>query len=382
VRGHDDDARDDPSDDLEDATEQTTRTAVTLIVARETADIDAALRRAAWTLAVVFSAAGVCMHVVLRRVISRRLRPLEEMARQIRGLEVHSLSGRLPLAGVPTEMQPVAQRFNELLDRVDDAFTRERAFSADVAHELRTPLTGLRAIMDVALSRARSSDQYQRSFADCRAICDQTQRLVETLLVMARLDADADEGPEELVDVALVAGQVWAPFRARAAARDVTVAWTVPAGILLRTDASQFRVLLSNLLDNAVSYVDRGGKIDIRATTDSAGLQMVIANTGCRLPPEQIERAFERFWRADTSRQATGTHSGLGLALCRRIAARLGLSLSAKVCDGRFTATVQAPEMSLEIVADDESDGTGGDDSLQIDATSSAAFGTRPLSVG
>jgi len=339
-----------PDDDdlFEDRAHSATRSFVTLVVARETSEVDAALRRAGWTLAGVFSAAILLLHVMLSRIVTSRLNPLDRLAGEINAMSVRSLSARLSIVDAPAELQPVVQRFNELMDRLQIAFARERTFSSDVAHELRTPLTGLRTILDVALSRPRSGEQYQKSIQECHAICDQTQRIVETLLTMGRLESGQMAMDREIVDVAMMLEHTWSPFQAQAALRRVEVKWDVESGVLLNTDAAQFRILLANLFDNAASYVDEEGAIRILGRADLHGLQIVVENTGCVLSREQAAQVFERFWRVDACRGETGTHAGLGLALCRRIVTLLQGSIDATVDDGRFAVIIRFPRALLE----------------------------------
>ena len=119
----------------------------------------------------------------------------------------------------------------------------------------------------------------------------------------------------ELVDVRIAIEKAWEPFHGRAGERQVMVTCDAETEMLLKTDASLLYLLFTNLLDNAITYVDDGGWISVNAAVASDSLWIEIANTGCRLGPEQQSRVFERFWRADVARADTGTHAGLGLAL-------------------------------------------------------------------
>jgi signal transduction histidine kinase len=189
---------------------------------------------------------------------------------------------------------------------------------------------------------------------ECHAICDDTQRIVETLLALARLESGAAAVDREIIDVSMLLEQVWQPFQPIAVQRRVEVEWDVERGTLLNTDANQFRVLLTNLFDNAISYVDGGGQVRVRAAVSPAGLEIRIENTGCRLASDQASLVFERFWRGDASRGETGRHAGLGLALCQRIAVLQQASIEARVEAGRFVVSVQFPRSFLEHDVDRE----------------------------
>jgi len=160
--------------------------------------------------------------------------------------------------------------------------------------------------------------------ADCLVICQQTQRMVDSLLCLARIEAGQTTVQPESVRLHEVLQECWRPLADRARARDLKVEWSVDRGLVLNTDRDKLRLILSNLLDNAVSYADDGGQIRIEAASEDDRIELSVANTGSRLSQEDAEHVFESFWRADEARAATGVHCGLGLSLCRQLAGLMG----------------------------------------------------------
>ncbi len=239
--------------------------AATLVVARDTLELSRTLLRIGWLLTGVFGGAVLLSLVVTAPIVRASLRPLKRISARIKSLDTKSLAERLDAADAPSEVGAVIDCLNGLLDRLADAFQRERAFSANVAHELRTPLAGLRSTMDVALSKPRESDEYRRSLQQCQVICQQAESLTENLLLLARLDSGQFQLQRESIELNELLHQVWSPLAARAEARGLKVDWQLNGQVEVRTDTALLTMILRNLLDNAVCYADDDEQIEINA---------------------------------------------------------------------------------------------------------------------
>lgn len=309
----------------------------TIVFARATDDVDATVARLRGIVIGVGAGALVLALVVLAWVARAGLRPVDALAADI---------GAVPIGGRveedrPAELVVIARRLNELLGRVDEAVTRERQLTAEVAHELRTPLAGLRATIELALDRDRTPERYREALARSLAITRETERMVESMLALARLDAGMVGAGRELVEIDALVRDVLATHAARASERGLAVA-TELAAVTARTDANQLARVLHNLIDNAIAYADERGTITVEV---AAGPTIRITNTGCTLSRDDVAHVFQRFWRGDAARTA-GAHAGLGLAICQTIVALLGGTIAAAVEDGRFIMTVVLPDAS------------------------------------
>ncbi len=315
---------------------------VALAVACETAGIDRTLTTLALLMGGIWAVAIAVMLGVLAVVVRRGLRPAEQLANRIGELDESDLSARIELADAPDELMPVIQRLNDLLRRMDDAFTREKAFSADVAHELRTPLAGLRTTLEVGLAQTREPARYREALSDCLGITQQMQAMVDNLLWLARAEAGQLGIDRESVDLAELLSGCWQAVAENAQRRSLHVEWQIERPCVLATDREMLRQALHNILDNAVTHADTGGRIRIEAGDADGRGWCRVANTGSRLTPQQVQRVFDRFWRGDEARADTGMHFGLGLSLTRRIVALLGGAISADVTgDGLFVVEIR-----------------------------------------
>lgn len=309
-----------------------------LVVAERTKSVDETLARFRMLLGLA-ALVGVAFSVLLLRLILwRELKPLNQLAGKIAAVDESSLGREIAIERAPSELKPVVAQLNALLARVDDTLRREQEFTAGAAHELRTPLAGIRGKLEVALSRERTPEQHREFAQSCLDISVQMQAIVENLLTLAR-SGNSGDAPEP-VDLRQALRAAWKPFAERAEQRGVQVDWEFGGEGMLNTRRNALHVIATNLFENAANYVNEGGRIEISAEAGPDGLRLEVANTGCTLDPNQVERVFEPFWRADEVRTGGQAHAGLGLAICRRLAKAAGGEIAVQVIKDRFVATL------------------------------------------
>jgi signal transduction histidine kinase len=262
--------------------------------------------------------------LVAALTVRQGLRPLTAIAGEIAAITENNLTTRIGTEDVPAELLPIKDRLNDLLSRLEDAFKRERRFTADVSHELRTPLAGIRSTIEVTLARNRDADEYQSSLAQCLEISKSMQNMTNNLLTLARIDAHQMTFCQERIELANLVDSCWRSFSDKALKRNIVFDNRIPDKIVCESDPDCLSIVLSNLFDNAAEYADKAGKIWVTAHQRDDSIEISIANTGCSLTNEQVAQVFDRFWRADVSRADTGAHCGLGLALVERIVRALG----------------------------------------------------------
>ena len=318
---------------------------VTLVLARDVVGLQAMLSRVRDILIGVCIVAAALSAAVLSRVVRRSVEPIDDLSAQIADVGERDLSARVDPVGLPTEIAPVAIRLNDLLARLEAAFQRERRFTGDVAHELRTPLAGLRSTLELALSRDRTPAAYRKAMDDCLQINLQMQRMAENLLHLARADAGQLDVRREAVDISELVRDCLKPLEKQANARRLRVEARLDAIGPIETDPDKLRLVLQNLLDNAVTHANPEGTIRITGHLENTGIVLTVSNTGCSLPLHDTHRVFDRFWRGDAScREAGKAHCGLGLPLCKTMIERLNGSIEANITADRvFAITIRLP---------------------------------------
>jgi signal transduction histidine kinase len=254
-------------------------------------------------------------------VVGNGLRPLRRVATEVQRRDVHSLT---PLATerLPPEVAPLIDALNRLLLRLHAAFQTQRAFVADAAHELRSPLTAVRLQLQL-LDRAPDEAARCEARANLGAAVDRAIHLVEQLLTLARSEPREDAGEWSRIPLEQATADGIADANALAVARRIDLGLEAePAAV--QGDRDALRVLVRNLVDNAVRYTPEGGQVRVSTHQQASGATLEVADTGPGIPPSDRERAFDRFYRRSNAPEGG---SGLGLAIVKAIADRHGAQI-------------------------------------------------------
>jgi two-component system OmpR family sensor kinase len=255
-------------------------------------------------------------------VISAALSPLNRIGRELAKRNAGSLE---PVSeeGVPQEVSRLTAELNLLLARLDHALQSQQHFVADAAHELRSPLTALKLQVQT-LMRARDDAARMQGAQRLLGGIDRATRLVEQLLLLARQDPmlpPASGEPVSLLScIELAAGDV-APF---AAAKHIDVRYDCARGLMVTGDAEAWRVMIRNLLDNAVRYTPAQGEVQVSLSVQDGMGVLLIEDSGPGISEQNRARVFDRFYRVPG---AAPGGSGLGLAIVKAIAQRHGADL-------------------------------------------------------
>ncbi len=315
-------------------------------VVHDTRLLDRDLWRLALVLIGVASGISIASGLALSVALKAALRPLARLATDIAALDGKSLDRRIDGSMAPGELLPIVGRLNDLLARIENDVRKEKSFNAAIAHELRTPLGGLRSTLEVNLGREGNAVDYRQALLTCHGICLDMNVMVERLLMLSKAEAGQILAALADTDLAAIARDCWNEAREKARLRAARIegSWSEP--VVAHSDPALVRIVLSNLVDNALSHGAEGGviKIEVAARGDSAIVRMGNAAPG--LTAEQATHAFDRFWRADQARTQTGEHYGLGMALCRDLIAILGGTITAGCEAGWFQVEMVLPRRS------------------------------------
>ncbi len=289
-------------------------------------------------------AASIALTVLLGWIGARRgLAPVRELADVAQGISANRLGNRLPPESVPTELVDLAVAFNGMLDRLESSFGRLSDFSADLAHELRTPISNLMTQTQVAISKARSADQYREVLYSNLEEYERLARMIADMLFLAKADNGLIVPSSEMVDLATELRELIGFYEAFAEEKGVRL---VVAGTgAVRGDRLMIRRALSNLLSNAIRHTPLDGAVKVRIDRrDSGDIELSVENPGEAIEPEHLPRLFDRFYRVDPSRQKAGEGAGLGLAITKSIIEAHKGTIQASSSHGltRFAITIPA----------------------------------------
>lgn len=243
------------------------------------------------------------------------LAPLAGIAREVARRAPDNLAP-LDAGNAPREISPLVAALNTLFDRLRTSLEQERRFTADAAHELRTPLAAVKTQAQVALGATGEAERV-RALANVVGGADRAARLVEQLLVLARLDPQTALPPGQRVDLHELAQQGVAEIAPAAAARGVEIGLAAGEAAQVAGDPVLLGVLLRNLVDNAVRYTPSGGEVEVSLRRTGGGASLAVVDTGPGIPEAERGKVFDRFHRILGSGEEG---SGLGLSIVRRIA--------------------------------------------------------------
>ncbi len=299
-----------------------------LVIGRDRLPLDQSLRSLRNTMLLFGGLTLAALVALVRWSVRDGLAPLDRLGAAVAGVDAKNLTTRFPDESLPDELRPIAVCLNELLERLESSFGRERRFTANVAHELRTPIAELRTLAEVNLTTPASEEERRASWQDALNIALRMESLAVRLLELARTDDAAMVVRSEPVVLAKALQDAWQPWANQAGGRRVDVSFQLPAGLVLATDPVLLSAILGNLCGNAAEYAAEGTLFRVSAVLQPESAVLRFRNRTDGLLFEEVSHLFERFWKRDASR-AEGRRHGLGLALAAEYTALLRGSLSA-----------------------------------------------------
>ena len=287
----------------------------TIQIAQDRTGDEGFMKEFGLTLVVVLVFGILASTVIALTVTRKGLRPVTEMTRSLKRIGPRRLHERVPPEGWPRELRPLAVAFDEMLDRLEDSFTRLSQFSADLAHELRTPIANIRGEGEVALTRERAPEQYREVIESSVVECERLSAIVDNLLFLARAEAAEGHIQQTLFEGRAAVEKIAAFYEPLAEEHHIAITCAGEGDIY--ADPMLFGRAVSNLVENALRFSAAGGTILISIAVRTAQAEISVKDTGSGIAAQHLPRVFDRFFRADSSRSSRG--SGLGLALVKSI---------------------------------------------------------------
>jgi heavy metal sensor kinase len=258
-------------------------------------------------------AAGVGGYLVARRALA----PVDRMATAAQRITAARLGDRLPVENPHDELGHLATVFNQTFGRLEASFEQLRRFTADASHEMRTPLTAIRTVGEVGLRGPRSDRTYRDVIGSMLEEADRLNGLVESLLTLARADGPQFTLRRDRIDLAALAAEVVEYLSVLAEDKHQVMAVDAPAPVFVLADRVLLRQAIINLVDNAIKYSPDGGAIHVTAAAAAPDAVLAVRDSGPGIPPEHVEKVFDRFYRIDRSRSREVGGTGLGLSIAK-----------------------------------------------------------------
>lgn len=270
--------------------------------------------------------------------------PIRRLTGIAQDISARDLDRRILVPRPRDEVQHLAITFNHMIERLHQAFLQQRRFVADASHELRTPVAAIRCMTDVALAQSNTLEECTSVLQDVNSEAERLSWLIQKLLTLSRSDEGQVPLDHEVVRLDLLVCDVVATLEALAGERGIAVHIEKVEAVTVRGDPSRLIQCVMNLLDNALTYTNAGGKVTLHCVVKGNRGCIAIEDSGIGIAPEDLPHIFERFYRTDPARSQTTGGSGLGLSIVDWIIHAHGGSMRVESEAGRgSTFTVILP---------------------------------------
>jgi signal transduction histidine kinase len=298
-------------------------------------EIDGHLAWLAWVLAAVWFAGIAATSAQGYLMASTALAPVVGITRRAERISGGDFSARLDPPAVHDEVGEMTESLNTVLERLNGALQAHRRFAADASHELRAPLTAIAGEVDVALAHPRTGEEYRDTLQIVRERAASLSALCEDLILLVQAQEGAPGVELREVFIREQLAEAARRLEADASARRIRIEARDLPDLIAYADPRLLARVFDNVLTNAVHYNREGGRVTVGGTAEppvggewtSGTATITVSDTGCGIPPAEVERVFDRFYRVDRSRTRRTGGSGLGLAICREVLTVLGGSI-------------------------------------------------------
>ena len=251
----------------------------------------------------------------------RALAPVDQITETARSISVQNLSSRLIVPQTGDELQRLSETLNSMLERLEGAFKKIIQFTADASHELRTPVAVMRTRTELSLRKPRSAEEYRAALAQVHSELEKTSELVEKLMLLARADYGVEALQLSTENLGEIVRDVCSQGKMLSEAKEISFREQIPEQpVWVNADAHALRRLFLILIDNAIKYTPKGGRVNVVVDQENGFAIGEIRDTGIGIAPEDLPNVFERFYRADKARSRESGGVGLGLSIGRWIA--------------------------------------------------------------
>lgn len=267
-------------------------------------------------------------------LVRRALQPVDGIASKAEAITQHNLSERLPVVHSGDELERLSLSLNHMISRLEDAVQSSKRFVADASHELRTPLTVLRGELEGLAQDAQFPPEARERLGSLLEEVDRLSKIVESLLALSRLDAGEPSSERVRFDLGELAATTAEQISLLAQDKDVEIVCNTAAAVWVEGDRARMRQVIVNLLDNAIKYTPRGGRVQLKISREDDQALLEVSDNGIGIPAEALPHMFKRFYRVDDSRSRGQGGAGLGLSIVKSICTAHGASVDVSSVPG------------------------------------------------
>lgn len=308
------------------------------------------VRNDVWQLTKIMLYIGVLLLLVAPLggflLAQQALSPVREIISTTRSLDPAHLDSRLTIRGTGDELDQISVEINSFVDQISRYIDTQREFIANAAHELRSPIAAILASVDVTLSKERDAAEYHDDLVAVGQQCRELSFLVNQLLDLAETEG-MQPAVSEAIDLQPLVQKSLDVFSAVADEKQIALNVQLEPGVIVEGDPSKLFQVVNNLVDNAIKFAPRSGRIDVRMTEHDSHAVLTVTDSGPGVPDQYLEKIFERFFQVDQARERVEHRgNGLGLSICKSILRQCGGEISAENTGQGFQIRVSIPVSS------------------------------------
>ncbi len=266
---------------------------------------------------VIIVLVGSTFVLLTRRILSA----VEDIAVTTRNINLKSLSGRVSTANLEMELECLAKSINMMLERLENSFDYIKEFSSSIGHELKTPLAIIKGESEIALRKERQTDDYRKALSVNIDEANRMIRIVEDLVFLAKLDYNPDNIKKEVFDFIPFFTDIRNRVQTLVKEKQIVLAGVVPEGqIMMEGNKLHLSRLFFNLIQNAVRFTPKNGKISLSVVNQGPAVKVYISDNGPGINKEDLSRIFQRFFHKEKFQKESDGSIGLGLSIAKSIA--------------------------------------------------------------
>lgn len=298
-----------------------------LVVAMSTEDSKLVLYNLLQILIFAYPLILLILFVIARLIAGRSIKPINAIIKTSNIISKDNLKSRISMPENRDELYILSQTINNLLDRIESTIEREKQFTSDASHELRTPLTVIKGTLEVLIRKPRDENEYRNKINFCINEVDRLNHLVNQLLLLARFEDQKQSIKIENTHLnALILDSI-SRFSNKIFLKKIRISSKFNKEYYIQSDSYLLTIIINNLISNALKYSKDNSNITIEIKENNGSLECLITDFGIGIPPKDLEKIFDQFYRSKSIEQSEIKGSGLGLSIVKRLCTLLNINI-------------------------------------------------------
>ncbi|HSN48403.1 MAG TPA: ATP-binding protein [Flavobacterium sp.] len=267
------------------------------------------------------------LFVIARLIAGRSIKPINSIINTSNIITRDNLKSRIPLPQNRDELYTLSQTINNLLDRIENTIEREKQFTSDASHELRTPLTVIKGTLEVLIRKPRNQEEYQEKINFCVSEVNRLNHMVDQLLLLARFENQNKSLKIEKVCLNAIILDTISRYSSIIQSKNIQISTDFVKEYDVENDAYLLSIIINNLVSNALKYSNENGKLNIVLTDENEKMECHIIDSGIGIPPDDLQKIFNQFYRSKAIEHTEIKGSGLGLSIVKRLCGLLYIDI-------------------------------------------------------